>query len=293
MSAVVRVYLYPDDVVGAKKHILLAGLMNCRGVSRCLRVDDADVVIVDAQRDAHAVTVMPPPADKTVVVDYRDSVTALLPLACRKYFKRSVVDRVSGKQVNYPRPVIPIGYTVRKEYIERPLSKTLIRDIDVAVFFSSRARGSRGKVAAHVWSTQRHRNRKVHVGIVGHAGEVGRNVVGEEYMQMLRRSKIVVTCNPDGWEGDYRLFEALASGALVLTDRMVLPYDKPMVDGQHLVMYSLAALNEIDQAIDYYLADPDMRKRIASAGREFVIAHHKPEDRIRDIVRKCNHTLPE
>jgi len=36
----------------------------------------------------------------------------------------------------------------------------------------------------------------------------------------MREARIVVTCNPSHWEGDFRLFEAMLSGALVFVDEM-------------------------------------------------------------------------
>ena len=44
-------------------------------------------------------------------------------------------------------------------------------------------------------------------------------------------SKIVVTCNPTGWEGDYRTWEALTSGALILVDKMITPLINPLITG--------------------------------------------------------------
>ena len=38
------------------------------------------------------------------------------------------------------------------------------------------------------------------------------------YLSHLADSKIIVTCNPWSWEGDFRLWEALLSGALVMVD---------------------------------------------------------------------------
>ena len=67
------------------------------------------------------------------------------------------------------------------------------------------------------------RNVPHHVGILGSKGEIGRQHVQDEYVNMLGRSKIVVTCEPDEWEGDYRLQEAISSGAVVLSNRHVVP----------------------------------------------------------------------
>jgi hypothetical protein len=40
---------------------------------------------------------------------------------------------------------------------------------------------------------------RTHIGLAGHGGEVGRSSVQAEYVDALKRSKIVVTCSPDLW----------------------------------------------------------------------------------------------
>ena len=57
------------------------------------------------------------------------------------------------------------------------------------------------------------RDHSVCVSLASAAGKHGRNVLQPEYVEALSSSQIVVTCNPDGWEGDSRLGEALASEA--------------------------------------------------------------------------------
>ncbi|KAJ1628025.1 hypothetical protein T492DRAFT_164824 [Pavlovales sp. CCMP2436] len=67
-------------------------------------------------------------------------------------------------------------------------------------------------------------------------GKPGRDNPSPRYAQQLLNSRIVVTCNPDDWEGDSRLGEALAAGALVLTDRMADP--PPILeDNTNVVFY--------------------------------------------------------
>jgi hypothetical protein len=56
--------------------------------------------------------------------------------------------------------------------------------------------------------------------LIGQASHKSRGSIDAEYFSVLRRSRVVLTANPRDWEGDWRLWEALASGALVLVDRM-------------------------------------------------------------------------
>lgn len=68
-------------------------------------------------------------------------------------------------------------------------------------------------------------------------GGIGRSSVQMNYVNALVESQIIVTVNPNNWEGDSRLGEALASGAVVLVDRMVDPPPQ-YGHGHHLYYYS-------------------------------------------------------
>ena len=50
---------------------------------------------------------------------------------------------------------------------------------------------------------------------------------GPNYFRHLRDAKIIVSCNPSGWEGDFRLWESFLSGAMVMVDKMVIPEFMP------------------------------------------------------------------
>ncbi|KAH8059251.1 glycosyl transferase [Aureococcus anophagefferens] len=79
---------------------------------------------------------------------------------------------------------------------------------------------------------------KAHPDVRGIAGDVnsgGRREINDGYFGAMRKSKIAVTCNPSHWEGDFRTFEALASGALIFVDEMYVPHPRPFVDGEHAV----------------------------------------------------------
>ena len=92
---------------------------------------------------------------------------------------------------------------------------------------------SRGRVASWVREASRPGGNlsqyETFVGIAGSAGTVGNYMrPAEAYAQKMTQCQVIVTCNPGPHEGDSRLAEALASGALVLVDRMVAPPPEPM-----------------------------------------------------------------
>lgn len=89
----------------------------------------------------------------------------------------------------------------------------------------------RKQVGKWVREWARSRGVTYHVGIVGDRDEAGREEMQSGYLNIMLRAKIVVTCSPDYWEGDYRTQEAIASGAVTLVSKHVVP--PPNVDPVH------------------------------------------------------------
>ena len=81
------------------------------------------------------------------------------------------------------------------------------------------------------------RQGKYWIGIRGQDNVKGRQFFQKDYFHQLLRSKIVVNINPDQWEGDYRLMEALASETLLISDTMYIPGSKkyPLVNNTHML----------------------------------------------------------
>ena len=107
---------------------------------------------------------------------------------------------------------------------------------------------------------------------MGRRSRPGRNSVQKEYVDTLTSTKIVVTSQRDRWEDHYRLMEALATGALVMTDPMSsLP--RYFKDGESLVVYH--SLAELKEKILYYLDHDDERLAIAKKGHWIAMNHHR------------------
>ena len=106
------------------------------------------------------------------------------------------------------------------------------------------------------------------------------------YLAHLADSKIIVTCNPWTWEGDFRLWEALLSGALVMVDKMAIPLwmPHPFVHKKHLVYYDTTNQSEFNSLLEYYIEHEDEARRIGEAGYNFVLEHHMPIDRVSYIL---------
>ena len=132
-----------------------------------------------------------------------------------------------------------------------------------------------------------------HADVKGIAGDVnsGGREINEVYFNSMRRAKIVVTCNPSHWEGDFRTFEALASGALVFVDEMYTPHPRPFVDGEHVVVYDNSDPEAFFEKLDYYLSHPqEAQKLAAAAGLRHALRYHRAVSRL-DFVLRSAHEL--
>ena len=107
-----------------------------------------------------------------------------------------------------------------------------------------------------------------------------------EYFRLLRRSRIVVTCNPSQWEGDFRTWEAFANGALVFVDKMYAPMAHPLIDGEHCIIYEASdiGLQELRAMILYYLKNTKEAEAIAKTGFDFAMKYHRASNRIDEIL---------
>ncbi|HEX2171884.1 MAG TPA: glycosyltransferase [Dehalococcoidia bacterium] len=103
----------------------------------------------------------------------------------------------------------------------------------------------------------------------------------DEMLALYRRSRIVVN-DAIGGDLNMRVFEALASGALLITNRIENGLFDLFRDREHLVTF--ASIPEAIDAVDYYLTHEEERRRIAAAGRAEVLARHTYHHRARALV---------
>lgn len=129
-------------------------------------------------------------------------------------------------------------------------------------------------------------------GFTAYVGEIENfcqgHCFGPNYFRHLRDSKIIVTCNPSSWEGDFRLWEAFLSGALVMVDRMwILDFmPNPPVHGKHWVTYDPGNKTDFMTKLAYY-SDPaniDEAEAIAKRGYEFVLRNHMAVNRVEYLL---------
>ena len=245
---------------------------------------------------------------KTILLDYDDDPSMIFDAAdfrWRLYFKRSCVDRENGRVMNYGGLAIrPTAYGVVDDMCEPPAGASPAgRRLDVACLFDDDvidtphfmlARGRLLRFARRLAAT--HRDLSVQLGTVSECGPEGRARTDPRYKECLYDSKIVLHANPDPWEGDSRLWEALAAGALVFVDRMYAPIENPLLDGEHVLFYDLTdeGLEVLERKIIHHLgsAGEADRQRIAGQGRAFVLAHHRSIDRVDEVIHELECSTP-
>jgi hypothetical protein len=248
--------------------------------------------------------------EKTIILDFADDPTTLIPLSqpVKAYYKRSLVDK------KYADPVFKFSgedlkllcYSIRSDFLphvetDKDYSE---RKTHVSCFFpfkkvngvavgKSDWHGAvcRAKVTEEVLKFKEaceiaELDYNVHVGVVGKKGGVGRSTIQNAYFDKCKDSKIIVHCQPFGWEGDFRTFEALASGALVISDKSysMQHHTYPLIDGVHLVEYDRNDLTTLINKIVYYIKNPSEAEKIARAGQEYALKHHTHTARMKQIL---------
>jgi hypothetical protein len=102
-----------------------------------------------------------------------------------------------------------------------------------------------------------------------------------EIPSIYARSKLVVNI-PLADDLNFRTFEAMSCGALLLTRRETNGQELLFEEGKHLVTY--ADDIELFSKVDYYLANTKERERIALNGLNEIQAHHRLEQRLAELL---------
>ena len=101
-----------------------------------------------------------------------------------------------------------------------------------------------------------------------------------EMAEVYSKSRIVFN-NAVNKDLNMRVFEALCSGSMLVTDR-ASGLEEIFEAGKHLVLYDDHTLVE---TVRHYLQNPKERERIAEEGKSWVIANHTYDHRAEQIVQ--------
>jgi len=289
----IKIYYVPCYREGTREYRLIRqGLVNNPRVELVDNIGESDFVFqfyYIARHREHYPHDLPP--EKTVVIDYHDRSHFKCRIECIAYFKRSWVDRVESSDgkyaikrvIKHPPHYHPLTLAIMDEFI---ISKDINRDI--ALSCTLRKKG-------------RHFNRIRVLELLERMNIRGKTQIGEfnsghmnrfnkpdmrEYFRLLKRSRIVVTCNPTKWEGDHRTWEAFASGALVFVDKIYTPMLHPLINGKHCIFYKMSyqGLRTLRKKILYFLKETNHAEDIAKAGHEFTMKYHRTSNRIDEIL---------
>jgi hypothetical protein len=111
----------------------------------------------------------------------------------------------------------------------------------------------------------------------------GRHSAGgekDEYFSKIQNAKIVVSGDPAYYEGDHRLWEAVAGGGMVMTNIMWTPIPFAPQHKKQIVYYDTNDKGAFLKALKYYLDNPEEAKAIGKAGYENAMMHHRSVNRI-------------
>ncbi|GAX28128.1 hypothetical protein FisN_6Lh055 [Fistulifera solaris] len=165
----------------------------------------------------------------------------------------------------------------------------LPRTIDVAHFwaavpkYKSFLKGSRSHLKDLVSDTisdlgEQYPNMNVFVGFAGSHGSQGRLDVASAYIEALLDAKIVVVTQTDRWEDHYRLYEALVTGSMVITDRM-LSLPRGLINGTSVI--ECTSRDDLRSKSLYYLSHPEERIAIA---RHVAMSQHRSWHRMEELI---------
>jgi hypothetical protein len=109
------------------------------------------------------------------------------------------------------------------------------------------------------------------------------HVATGEYVRVFNESKVVLN-QCAGNDVNFRTFQALACGSLLLMERVGNGLGDLFEDRTHLVLYDRGDAEQITALSEYYNAHEDERERIAATGRAAVLASHTGMHRARGLL---------
>lgn len=205
-------------------------------------------------------------------------------------FKRSYVRRSNGDFQGYMpysrRPdIFPMTYTVAEAYVRTQYLPFRQRNIDLLCTL----RGGQWdpvRLRIRQWVEEYGKARGLANYVAGEINTASRTVVSKQYFDQMYHSRVIVTSNPSGWEGDFRFCEALATGAIILIDQMYVPRPKPFEDGKHVFYYNNQNKTSLFEALDgIYQKTLEEQQKIALHGYYHAMKFHRAANLIDYVFR--------
>ncbi|KAL3936527.1 MAG: hypothetical protein SGBAC_008170 [Bacillariaceae sp.] len=173
--------------------------------------------------------------------------------------------------------------------LKHPIERLWNRTVDIAHYWPSDGKSGIGRFqkqlrdkVSRVLEQELGASHQVFCGVTGTADRKGRRKPQAAYIQHMLTTKIVVVTQRDEWEGHYRLYEALISGAMVMSDQMLIGPRLGLVNGTSIVEFNSAA--SLVSLAEYYLTNEKERQTIAARGRQVAMSQHRSWHRMEEIV---------
>ena len=182
-------------------------------------------------------------------------------------------------------------YTIADAYVKTDFNLMRDRDLDVVCTLRGSSHDpTRERVKQ--WVMQYVKKRGIKKYVAGEVKSASRTVVSKGYFGQLYRAKIIVTSNPSNWEGDFRLMEAFASGALIFVDYMYVPRPQPLLDNKHVVFYNNNNKTDLFEKLDFYRQRDTFQKakKIAVNGYIHTMRFHRAANLVDYVFRTIHCT---
>lgn len=105
-----------------------------------------------------------------------------------------------------------------------------------------------------------------------------------EWWNIFPHSEIVINQTIKG-DLNFRVFEAMMSGSLLLTEYAPNGLLELFEEDKHLVCYTRNNVDEAAEKINYYLSQRQEARKIAAAGRQVILEAHSLKKRAQQILR--------
>jgi len=291
----IKIYYVPGYSITREYRMIQQGLINNPRVELVENEKDSDFIFFFYYRKKHKEYYRNDyDPEKTVLIDYHDNPGWYCQVPHFAYFKRSWVNSINKgnytvrQAIKHPSNMYPLTMAIMDEFI---VDEDVKRDIVLSCTLRKKERrGHIDRVRILNLLEEMDIKGKTQIGQLnkGNMNRFGESDMGD-YFKLLKRSRIVVTCNPSRQEGDHRTWEAFANGALVFVDKMQTPLRYPLVDGEHCIFYDLSdkGLKELKGNLLWFLEDPEGQELadfIAKAGHKFTMKYHRTSNRIDEIL---------
>lgn len=224
---------------------------------------------------------------KIVIIDWVDEPDKLLYTKYHRYFKRSLVSgNMDGNICQTKHPtftnILPMAYCAMKEFFREEVKK----EIDIGCYLRPTCPNRNFTLNSTLTAINISQPCSYYLGAPSGGS---RSMLGElhfdtDYLDMLAKTKLIVTCNPTSWEGDSRLWEALAAGSCVFVDKMFVNYPDKLIDGEHIVEYDVDGTEGLVNKIQYFSKSLAKAQEIAERGKNYVMLCHMPKNRMKYVL---------